>query len=462
MPVSVALICIAGIALLSSICAAQADTSLPAVSRWSHPDSIPRPIHSVPAVDSKCSLFRPVRVLSTQATDAETGTSRICLIIHTNIYTASLPQFEQLEADLISAGYTPITYIYSSGSAADIRLLLKNLYNQSASLSGAVLIGSLPYVLYEMIEDWDGDGPGIPMYADFPSDLYYMDLDGEWTDTTENGAVHAGNGKFDSHTGDTDVEIWVSRIKTDNLQALGTESNLILSYLDKNHRYRTKQLQPDKKGLVYNDDDWSCLAANDAMHLEWLYGASNVTVVSDKELTTGTDYLDNCLSNVFESISIRSHGYFGGHSFYRENRSIKDEIFQRDYDSTNPSALFYSLFICSGSDFSVENNLAGTISFNPDDSGLLCWGSTKTGGMFNESAFYDELSDQASSGDAFIAWFNEMNNRYDSETMEHWLYGMVLTGDASLAPSAHMPEPQSAAVFIICFCLAAYRQHRHP
>jgi hypothetical protein len=416
----------------------------------------------VPVFDHHSEISIPAQNRSSQVIDDESGMSRVCILIHTNIIIEAPSLIAQLESDMTAAGCLPLTYIYSSGSAVDIRLLLKNLYNKPASLAGAVLIGSLPYVIYEIIEDWDGDGPGVPMYADFPCDLFFMDLDGEWSDCKEDGAVHAGNGKYDTHTGDTDAEIWISRIKTDNLPALGSEIELVASYLDKNHRFRTKQLQPAKKGLVYNDDDWSCLADNDAMHLEWLYGESNVTVVSDRELTTGTDYLGHCLSGVFETISIRSHGYYAGHSFYRDNRSVKDEIYQRDYDSINPSALFYSLFICSGSDFSVENNLAGTISFNPDDSGLLCWGSTKTGGMFNENAFYDELSDYATSGDAFITWFNEMNNRYDQETMEHWLYGMVLTGDASLAPAAHMPEPQSAVILIISLCLAAYRQHRHP
>jgi hypothetical protein len=44
------------------------------------------------------------------------------------------------------------------------------------SLSGAVLIGCLPYVIYEFEHEPHGGGE----YVAFPSDAYFMDLNGEW------------------------------------------------------------------------------------------------------------------------------------------------------------------------------------------------------------------------------------------------------------------------------------------
>ena len=74
--------------------------------------------------------------------------------------------------------------------------------------------------------------------------------------------------------------------------------------------------------------------------------------------------------------------------------------------------------------------------FNTNRCGLLSWGSTKTGGMWNDSAFYTALSGGSCFGQSFVTWFNA-NRTYSGAPK--WWYGMVFLGDASLKPSVFMP-----------------------
>jgi len=105
-----------------------------------------------------------------------------------------------------------------------------------------------------------------------------------------------------------------------------------------------------------------------------------------------------------------------------------------DYRNNDPAPLFYSFFVCSGSDFTSNDYLAGTVAFNPDDSGLLAWGSTKTGGMWAGSSFYNALGNGKIFGEAFKDWFNTVQGLKPSTTVDKWWYGMVLIGDATLKP----------------------------
>jgi hypothetical protein len=184
--------------------------------------------------------------------------------------------------------------------------------------------------------------------------------------------------------------------------------------------------------LVYNDDDWENMAHDDAENLERIYDPGSVVQVADPGTTSATDYKSNRLTADLEMLALRSHGYPGGHGFY--SGGLFGWVFGSDYLAYDPSALFYSLYVCSGSDFTVENYLAGSVVFNPDDSGLLVWGSTKTGGMWADSPFYSRLGSGDCFGAAFKAWFNEVQGLYASTIADKWWYGMVLIGDATLAP----------------------------
>jgi hypothetical protein len=389
----------------------------------------PRPLHAPLSITEPLNLREVPREPETQAPALGTASGRICILVHQNIYLSIGPGLDQYEADLNAAGYKTIVSVYTSGNPEDIRAYLAGLYGEPGSLTGAVFIGDIPYIIYEMMQTWGGNTE----YEDFPCDIFFMDLDGTWSDTLNDGEVQPGNGKYDTRGGNRALEIWVSRIKAGNLPSLGLESSILKKYFDKNHRYRTGALAPAQKALVFNDDDWSGMAPEDAGCLAQVYGTPNVTKVSDREETTATDYKSNRMTADYELMFIRSHGYPGGHGFYQDNRSSFQTVYCADYRDLDPKGLFYSLYVCSGTDYTADDYLAGTIAFNMDDSGLLAWGSTKTGGILNDTYFYTPLSDGEVFGESFRQWFNSVQAFYPAWAPQWW-YGMVLIGDGALKP----------------------------
>lgn len=359
---------------------------------------------------------------------------RVCIVVHNSIYGSISAGLAQYQADLALEGYDTTVYIYSSGDATAVKTVLAGLYAEPASLVGAVLIGNIPYIIYEMMQDWDGGGGDPPEYEDFPCDLYYMDFDGTWSDTLSDGEVQPGNGKYDTWTGDPYLEIWVCRMKTGNLGGAGSETGLLNSYLARNHAYRWGISTVGTTALVYDDDDWWDMAEEDADNVAHVYRSEDVTAVFLPYETTADDYKNNRLTTDYQLTLVRSHGTAGSHGFYRNDRTVFEDIYSWDYRTIDPGIEFTSLYVCSGSDHTVPDNLAGTIVFNPEAHGLLVWGSTKTGGMWSDGRFYARLAIGDIFGDAFVQWYNYVMPFHDPETVARWWYGMLMIGDATLRP----------------------------
>ncbi len=412
---------------------AEGDT--PVVTHWMSPEEIPKTLHEPLQKFQPLNLQALIPDALRSAVPLDMNLGRICIVVNQNIYANITAALSQYEADLNAMGFDTVTYVYVSGTPEDLRAHLTTLYLQTESLAGAVLIGNIPYIIYEMMQNW-GNGDE---YEDFPCDIFYMDIDGSWSDTLFSGSVQPNNGKYDTRGGDLDLEIWVSRLRTDNLVSLGSESDILNTYFDKNHRYRSGLMVPAPTALLYNDDDWAHMASEDASFLGMIYDSLAITTVSAEEQTTAADYIENHLTAPYEFIIIRSHGYSGGHGFYRDYMAIFEYVNSSDYRSIDPEAVFYSLFVCSGADYTVNDNLAGTIAFNPDDSGLLSIGSTKTGGMWYENRFYTVLENRSVFGEAFRQWFNNTQSTF--YFAPQWWYGMVLIGDAALVRSTFLPKP---------------------
>ncbi|MGB2984261.1 MAG: hypothetical protein WBE26_00115 [Phycisphaerae bacterium] len=326
--------------------------------------------------------------------------------------------------DLAEIGFSSVT-ITISGNAEYLRNSLITLYNEPESLAGAVLIGELPYIIYEMNQDW-GSGEE---YEDFPCDFYFMDMDGIWEDVLDDLPVQPDNDKLDTWSGDTSVEIWVSRLRTGNLTSLGSETDLLNTYFARNHTIRWDLLNHSHVGLVYPDDDWEGMGAEDTSCLESVIGTGNVVTITDPEATTASDYISQRLTADYHLDLIRSHGSPGGHGFYEAGHTVFDWVSKDEYTSHDPAAVFFSFFVCSGCDYATSGYLGGTAVFNPEGSGLLAWGSTKTGGMWDDHYMYDRIAAGDCVGEGFKHWFNQVK---DSPYAPEWWYGMVLIGDGSV------------------------------
>jgi len=393
----------------------------PVPTKWISITHEAKPLHKAIFPDSKIELklISPTfRVLNAQLS------GRICLIVNSNIYSEISTQINQYSTDLNTAGYSTVTYLYESGGAEGLRAALSNLYFSTESLVGAVLIGDIPHIIYEMVEKFEL----LPSseYEDFPCDIFYMDLDGGWYDCSN--SFPYSSGKYDTRDGNLDLEIWVSRMKTDNLSSIGNETEILTNYFNKNHDYREGNLAVTNIALVYNDDPWAYMGEDDADYVRQVYDST--VMVTNWNGTTADDYKESRLTSDYQLIFIRSHGSGTSHGFYT-NKTTFQSVTDSDYISKDPKALFYSLFACSGEDYTLSDYLGGITAFNPEANGLLSWGSTKKGGMWKDYKFYRTAASGASVGIAFVKWFNYVQRNWSSYT-PRWWYGMALAGDASL------------------------------
>jgi len=397
----------------------------PMPSRWWSPSQPERPHLELPSYEGP---FVMDEVPADPVVVPAAASNRICVVVEDALYASISSGISQLSEDLKAAGHSTAIYRFTSGNAQNLRSYLAARYNEAASLDGAILIGNLPYVVYELLQNWGG----ADEYEDFACDIFYMDLNGTWRDT--NATPPFVQGKLDTWTGDKAIEIWVSRIRVDNLGRLGSPDQVVNAYLTKNHAYRVRNWKSSVKALSYNDDDWANLGPSDRDAIDTVYPETTAMVNGTNE-TTMADYRDHRLPQSFELISTRSHGSPGGHGYIQHNPSQYVFFDATNYVSMTPNSQFYSFFVCSGADYSAANNLAGLAVFSTNRSGLLAWGSTKTGGMWNDDSFYGALAGRESFGRAFRTWFN--TNR-QAGWAPQWWYGMVLIGDASLHPSPHV------------------------
>lgn len=364
-------------------------------------------------------------VTSDKAVDVEpvsqpTGTNLTSLIIlvfvNSTIYDDIRGSLDQYRQDLKNSGFEDAIILnWSEPNPSRIRETLQQFYSNN-SLAGALLIGDLPAAEFEMFTEWD--------YERFPTDLYYMDLDGEWIDNDNDGV-------YDTHTGKMKLapEIWVGRIKTSNLG--DDEVSLINNYFNKNHDYRNDAPSLPRRALIYIDDDWVNFKSMDENSLKLLY--NETTVVTDKATTNADDYKER-LRQGYEWVHLRSHGTWNRHQFMVP-QGDGGIVYSTEYPEIDPNALFYQLFVCSAAKFTEPDYLAGSIVFKSSH-GLLAIGSTKTGSMLMHWTFYDAIANGRTIGDAFKEWFIKWGEGQfglsGAYTGRKWFYGLTIIGDPTL------------------------------
>lgn len=330
---------------------------------------------------------------------------KILIIVNSGIKDGIQLSLNQYSSDLETEGYNVIVSTVSGGTPEDLRAYLQS--ELVGNLVGCVLIGDLPVPWFELDSDWG--------HEEFPCDLFYMDLDGTWGDTDNDG-------KIDTHSpgnGDTKPEIWVGRLTASPLT--GNEIELLKNYFTKNHKYRMGNLSVNKRALMYRDDPWYYYG-NNTIGLDLAYG--DVTVVYKKEISSPDDYKQR-LTQGYEWVHLVVHSSYLQHGF--------DEgwVTYSDIQAINPKVLFYNLYACSAARY-VENDYIGGWYIFSSTYGLAAVGTTKTGGMHAEGTndFYTLIGQNKSLGESFKGWFIS-RMPYD-ETDKKWYYGMTLLGDPTL------------------------------
>jgi hypothetical protein len=347
--------------------------------------------------------------------------SPFVVVVNTTLYPLIQTYVNQYLDDLEGQGYAPILYTTSGGTAAALKSSIL-VTEWEAGAVGALLVGDLPVPWFECYEDWDDNGiPDEPVMADFPCDLFYMDLDGTWADGD-------GDGIYDVHEGSWQPDFWIGRLTASTLQ--GDEASMVQGYFSRNHAYQISNLSLPHSALAYVDDDWEPWAA------EWGGAVAQVwpatTIVSEINTTTASDYMARWDDN-YQNILVCVHSAAYYHTFRQNNGSSWGNVYWNQISAADPHFLFYNLFACSNSNFLEDNYCGGYYIFN-DTYGINAIGSTKTGSMLFFEDYYGPLSFGQTFGEAFNSWFALHGNEPGSQMWARgWFYGMTYLGDPTLS-----------------------------
>ena len=184
------------------------------------------------------------------------------IIVASNLIADSLgAELETMRKDLIADGYKVTQFeVNETASPVEVKSSIQSIYESLNHSEKAYiyLIGNVP-VPYsgKMMNDDVGEHRGA-----WPSDVYYADMDGIWTDSLiywtdaardENDNI-PGDGKFDKNLLTSKPEFAIGRVDLSNLPCFTTlnEVDLTRRYFAKDHAFRNSWFETDKGAYIYD------------------------------------------------------------------------------------------------------------------------------------------------------------------------------------------------------------------
>ena len=340
----------------------------------------------------------------------------VLIIVNSSIYPNLESHIIHYAEDVhFSYGYGVDVEIVENENYIDVKDLI---VSYSSNLTGVVLIGNIDAAYYEIENDYGEDG-----YRSWPCDLYYMDLDGQWIDSDNNGI-------YDQHTGNVQPEIFLGRMMADKMGNLIDELTGLKQFLNRDHLFWSARIRPDEyTAMTYINKDWVSYSPM-SEHIKCLYGASSTNIITLYNTTNfGKSDYQNQLLGSYDFVQLAAHSSPKNHRFDLMNsieRIYTDEVY-----STLNNAIGYNLFCCSACNWmgAGTSGLIGLSYLYNSQRGLFVIGSTKTGSMLGFSSFYQPLSMGDNVGTAFKKWWINYCGASHSSNEISWHYGMTIMGD---------------------------------
>ena len=284
--------------------------------------------------------------------EAPENMGHMLLLIDSSYIPAIDPELDQLEADLKAEGWSVgRMYAQRSQSPEDIRNKLFRLYlDRDEDIRTLFIIGHVPvpysgdFSASSGFPPPDGhvEGSGNHTGA-WPSDSYYGDLFGNYTDntvnrTTGNQSRHhnvPGDGKFDQTVIPGEVLMEIGRVDFYDMPAFSrSDTQLLKDYFSRNHAYRSGMVETVDRGVL--DDNFTSLnlsstgwnnmtaffpidsilarpagdyfTALKARPYLWSYGCGAGSYTSCNGVGRSTDFAADTLHNIFTMLA---GSYFG-------------------------------------------------------------------------------------------------------------------------------------------------------
>jgi hypothetical protein len=288
-----------------------------------------------------------------------------CLVIvEDDLKTPLDNEISTLQNDLIKEGWQVLVKFQASNDKpTDMKKTIADAYTESDStLKAVILIGNLP-VAYSGNMAPDGHVPDHQ--GAWPTDAYYGDIDGEWTDNTVNitntparkeTLNKIGDGKFDQNIIPGVTELMVGRIDLEGFEAYeNNRVKLYKRYLQRNHDFRVAQYKTGNKSIINDDfvDRVEAFAGSGYRNFPLINGANSVEEGSllEHALNDTILFAYGCGGGTYTTAGAR----------LRDNNGKRVDSFSvsqtADYFNYNINATFSALFGSYFGDWDNENNL---------------------------------------------------------------------------------------------------------
>jgi len=348
------------------------------------------------------------------------------LLVVENKHAADLScELSQLEQDLTGDGWSVVRLdVNRDESVLKVKSLIKGEYHADpANVKGVFLFGHVP-VPYSGNIVPDGHAPDHQ--GAWPCDGFYGDMDGLWTDKSVNVRIASdprnrnvpGDGKFDQSTFPAPLKLMVGRVDLANMPGrlscdgpatFPAEVDLLRNYLSKDHKFRTRQFELPRRGIVgdyFGVRDGEAFAASGWRNFSAFFTADKVSTLPEErtwiESLSTNSYLwaYGCGAGTYTSI-----GGLGTADSY--NDGVTTDVVKADV-----KAVFTLLFGSWLGDWDSEDDLQRAILATPSY-GLTCAWSGRPHWFLQHMALgapigYSARLTQNNRGDGL--YHNQMNN----------------------------------------------------
>jgi 6-phosphogluconolactonase (cycloisomerase 2 family) len=344
-----------------------------------------------------------------------TNEGLVHVFVDSHVYPAIQTNFNQFVSDLQTDDYTVSVTQVTTETPESIRAILQSEY--PSGLVGVILVGDVPAAWIQLF--------AMTHYytSHFPTDYFYMDLNGTWNDDNADGF-------YDNMSGTMEPEIWAGRITPSNC-LFGDEVKLLNQYFVKNHAYRTGSLSLPDRALGYFELTWY---PEIETYLGWVY--NDVNAIDNEDTTTALNY-KYMLRQGYEWVHLLAHSSPWGSTFFLHGETYGGgSVFSYEMPQVNPQANFVLLNACSNAKYTETDNLGQSYLFG-SDCVLAVIGETKImyGDDFQD--LYASLGNEKNLGESFLDWIWWC---YD------WFWGCNIFGDPTLKLHGH-GNPLSLAGF---------------
>jgi len=359
----------------------------------------------------------------------ETDTKGGMLVLMEDTYLGQLTaEKDQLIQDLTNDGWSVyFDTVKRTDSVTVVKNKIVEYYKSVKNLKSLFLVGRVP-VPYSgnIYPDGHPDHLGA-----WPTDGYYADMVGTWTDTDVNnpGATRLenknipGDGKFDNSTFPAYLKLQVGRVDMYNMPSFGTELDLLKRYFKKNHDFKIKKNTAQRRALIDDNFPGYNIAIAGFRNFSPLVGTGNVV----DNITGTADYRTNMLTGSY----LWSCGAGGG-----SYTSCGGVTTSTDYVNDSLQTIFTMLAGSYFGDWDVPNNMLRAPIASKSPTLVSFWGGIPSWALHHmalgENIGYSTQITQSNNGIVYDGGFNGSYARVH----------IALMGDPSLR--MHIVAPPTA------------------